>query len=243
LRTDSRRITGGEEYFRPVRAVVANGPNSWIWWQWIGDHQHEILSALREHLRLTVVSVVLGTLLALPLSIVAVRRRAVAAAVVPTVNAIYTVPSVALLGLLLPIVGLDDPPAIIALTLYTLSILVRNMIDGLRAVPPAVLDAADGMGYTPGRRLLRVELPLALPAIVAGIRLATVSTIGLVTVTFIVDRGGLGRFIQDANQRDFRTPLVVGTVLSVAFAVLADLLLVRAERAVTPWRRSRGQAR
>jgi osmoprotectant transport system permease protein len=187
--------------------------------------------------------VVLGTLLALPLSIVAVRRRAVAAAVVPTVNAIYTVPSVALLGLLLPIVGLDDPPAIIALTLYTLSILVRNMIDGLRAVPPAVLDAADGMGYTPGRRLLRVELPLALPAIVAGIRLATVSTIGLVTVTFIVDRGGLGRFIQDANQRDFRTPLVVGTVLSVAFAVLADLLLVRAERAITPWRRSRGQAR
>ncbi len=220
-----------------VHALVANGPDSWIWWRWIPDHRHDILSNLREHLRLTFLSVLFGTVLALPLSVLASRRRAVAAVVVPVVNALYTVPSVALLGLLLPIVGLDDPPALIALTLYTLSILVRNMVDGLRTVSPAVLDAADGMGYTRRRRLLRVELPLALPAIVAGIRLATVSTIGLVTVTFIVDRGGLGRFIQDGNQRDFHTPLVVGTVLSVVLAVVADLLLVRAERAVTPWRR------
>ena len=106
-------------------------------------------------------------------------------------------------------------------------------------MPADVLDAADGMGYTSRRRLLRVELPLALPAIVAGIRLATVSTIGLVTVTFIVDQGGLGRFIQDGYQRDFHTPLVVGIVLSVALAVVADLLLVRVERAVTPWRNGR----
>jgi osmoprotectant transport system permease protein len=93
------------------------------------------------------------------------------------------------------------------------------------------------MGYTRRRRLLRVELPLAMPAIVAGIRLATVSTIGLVTVTFIVDQGGLGRFIEDGYQRDFHTPLVVGIVLSVALAVIADVLLVGAERLVTPWRR------
>lgn len=148
-----------------------------------------------------------------------------------------------MLAFLLPIVGLDDPPALIALTIYSLSILVRNMIDGLRAVPADVLDAADGMGYTRRRRLWRVEIPLAMPAFVAGVRLATVSTIGLVTVTFIVDRGRLGRFINDGNVRSFHTPLVVGTVLSVVLAVLADILLVRAERAITPWRRAvRGRA-
>ncbi len=159
----------------------------------------------------------------------------------PSVNALYTIPSVALLALLLPITGTGRTPAVIALTLYSLAILVRNIVEGLRGVPLDVLDAADGMGYTRRRRLLRVELPLALPAIVGGIRLATVSTIGLVTITFIVDQGGLGRFIQDGYQRDFHTPLVVGIVLSVALAVVADLLLVRLERLVTPWRtRARG---
>jgi osmoprotectant transport system permease protein len=187
---------------------------------------------------LTALSVAYGFVISLPLAVLAARRRAVAAIVVPVVNSIYTIPSVALLGLLLPITGTGREPAVIALTLYSLAILVRNVLEGLRGVSDDVLDAADGMGYTRWRRLLRVELPLALPAIVAGIRLATVSTIGLVTVTFIVDQGGLGRFIQDGYQRDFHTPLVVGIVLSVALAVVADLLLVRAERAVTPWRKS-----
>jgi osmoprotectant transport system permease protein len=219
-------------------AVLANGPNSWIWWAWIPAHQHEIYAYLREHMELTVLSVAFGLVIALPLAVVSARHRAVAAVVVPTVNALYTIPSVALLGLLLPITGTGREPAVIALTLYSLVILVRNAIEGLRGVPADVLDAADGMGYTPRRRLLRVELPLALPAIVAGIRLATVSTIGLVTVTFIVDQGGLGRFIQDGYQRDFHTPLVVGIVLSVALAVAADVLLVRAERAISPWRKT-----
>lgn len=222
--------------------MLANDANSWVWWSWIPDHQHEIYAYLREHITLTAISVVFGFLIALPLSILAARRRAVAAVVVPTVNAIYTIPSVALLALLLPTTGPGRTPAVIALTLYSLAILIRNVIEGLRGVPSEVLDAADGMGYTRRRRLLRVELPLALPAIVAGIRLATVSTIGLVTVTFIVDQGGLGRFIQDGYQRDFHTPLVVGIVLSVALAVTADLLLVRIERAVTPWRKSERRA-
>src|SRR2546423_1986300 len=133
FRTDSRRITRRDRtlgrVWHAARAFVATGQNSWIWWYWVTHHQHEIISNIREHLRLTVVSVVLGTLVALPVSVFAARRRAVAAVVVPVVNAIYTIPSVALLGLLLPIVGLDDPPALIALTLYTLAILVRNMID------------------------------------------------------------------------------------------------------------------
>jgi osmoprotectant transport system permease protein len=219
-------------------AVLGNNANSWVWWAWIPDHQHEIYAYLREHMALTALSVLYGLLISLPLAVFAARRRAVAAVVVPVVNSLYTIPSVALLGLLLPITGTGREPAVIALTLYSLAILVRNMLEGLRGVSADVLDAADGMGYTRWRRLLRVELPLALPAIVAGIRLATVSTIGLVTVTFIVDQGGLGRFIQDGYQRDFHTPLVVGIVLSVALAVVADVLLVRVERAVTPWRRA-----
>ena len=218
-------------------AVLGNDANSWVWWAWIPDHQHEIYAYLREHMALTALSVLYGFLISLPLAVFAARRRAVAAVVVPVVNSLYTIPSVALLGLLLPITGTGREPAVIALTLYSLAILVRNMLEGLRGVSADVLDAADGMGYTRWRRLLRVELPLALPAIVAGIRLATVSTIGLVTVTFIVDQGGLGRFIQDGYQRDFHTPLVVGIVLSVALAIVADLILVRVERAVTPWRR------
>jgi osmoprotectant transport system permease protein len=222
-----------------VHAVLGNDANSWVWWAWIPDHRHEIYAALREHIVLTALAVFYGVLLALPLAVLASRRRSVAAVVVPVVNGVYTIPSVALLALLLPLTGTGRRPAVIALTLYTLTILVRNMLEGLRGVPPDVLDAADGMGYTRRRRLLRVEFPLALPAIAAGIRLATVSTIGLVTVTFIVDQGGLGRFIEDGYQRNFHTPLVVGIVLSVVLAVVADLVLVRAERAVTPWRRSR----
>lgn len=217
--------------------MLANGKDSWIWWSWVGDHRSDIYAALYEHLSLTVKSVFLGLLIATPLSIFASRNRVVAAIVVPVVNALYTVPSVALLGLLIPIVGLDDKPAVIALTLYSLTILVRNGIDGLRGVPTDVLDAADGMGYTKRRRLLRVELPLALPALMAGVRLATVSTIGIVTVTFIVNRGGLGRLINDANQRSFKTPLVIGMVLSIVLAVLADVLLVGLERLIAPWRR------
>ena len=216
--------------------ALGNDANSWVWWAWIPDHQHEIYAYLNEHIELTALSVGFGILIALPLAVLAARRRAVAAVVVPTVNAIYTIPSVALLALLLPITGTGRDPAVIALTAYSLAILVRNILEGLRGVPGDVLDAADGMGYTRVRRLVRVELPMALPAIVAGIRLATVSTIGLVTVTFIVDQGGLGRFIQDGYQRDFHTPLVVGIVLSVALAIVADLVLVRLERVVTPWR-------
>ncbi len=222
-------------------AVLANGPNSWVWWSWIPDHQREIYAYTREHIALTAMSVLFGIVIAMPLSILAARRRSVAAVVVPVVNAVYTIPSVALLALLLPMTGTGREPAVIALTLYSLAILVRNVLEGLRGVSKDVLDAADGMGYTRRRRLLRVELPLALPAIVAGIRLATVSTIGLVTVTFIVDQGGLGRFIQDGYQRDFHTPLVVGIVLSVALAIVADLLLVRVERVVTPWRNRTGR--
>jgi ABC-type proline/glycine betaine transport system permease subunit len=141
-------------------AVLGNDAHSWVWWAWIPRHQHEIYAYLREHMVLTALSVLFGFVIALPLSVLAARRRAVAAVIVPTVNAIYTVPSVALLALLLPTTGPGRDPAVIALTAYSLAILVRNILEGLRGVPADVLDAADGMGYTRRRRLLRVELPM-----------------------------------------------------------------------------------
>jgi osmoprotectant transport system permease protein len=130
----------------------------------------------------------------------------------------------------------------IGLVGYTLLILVRNIIIGLDTVPADVREAAEGMGFTRRRQLLRIELPLAVPSIVAGIRIATVTTIGLVTVTAYIGQGGLGQLILEGLNRDFRTPLVVGSVLSVALAAVADLGLVGVERLVTPWARTRSRA-
>ena len=122
---------------------------------------------------------------------------------------------------------------------YTLLILIRNVVAGLDAVPDEVRESARGMGFTPRRQLFRIELPLAVPAIIAGVRIATVTTIGLVTVTALIGQGGLGQFILDGLYRDFRTPLVIGGVLSVALATAADVSLVGLEKLVTPWSRSR----
>jgi osmoprotectant transport system permease protein len=157
-------------------------------------------------------------------------------------SALYTLPSVALFGLMIPIFGLSRTTAAVPLVLYTLLLLIRNVVAGLDSVPPEILDAADGMGYTRFRRLVRVELPIALPAIVAGVRIALVSTIGLVTVTALIGQGGLGRFIVDGEQRNFfRTPIVVGTGLSVALAVVADLTCLAILRVATPWARARAR--
>ena len=151
---------------------------------------------------------------------------------------LYTIPSIALFVFLIPWTGLSRTTAIIPLVAYTLLILIRNIIAGLDGVPGDVREAAQGMGYRRLRQLFSVELPLALPAIVAGIRIATVTTIGLITVTALIGQGGLGQFMLDGFQRDFRTPLTVGIVLSVALAVIADLLLVGAQRLVSPWQRA-----
>jgi osmoprotectant transport system permease protein len=145
--------------------------------------------------------------------------------------------------MLLPLTGLSRTTALIPLTAYTLLILVRNTVTGLDGVPPDVKDAAVGMGYSRARQILGVELPLALPAIIAGIRIATVTTIGLVAITALIGQGGLGALMYDGLQRDFRTPLTVGIVLSLALAVVADLLLVLAQRLATPWARVGRRAR
>jgi osmoprotectant transport system permease protein len=150
---------------------------------------------------------------------------------------IYTIPSLALFALLVPWTGLSRTSAEIALVGYTLLILIRNTVTGLASVSPDVREAATGMGFGPTAMLLRVELPLAVPAVIAGVRIATVTTVGLVTVTALIGQGGLGQFILDGFTRDFKTPLVVGAVLSVALAVGADVALLGLQWVLTPWSR------
>jgi osmoprotectant transport system permease protein len=207
----------------------------------VGRHGDAIYSAVREHIILTALAVGVGLLISLPLGLIAWRWRWLQTPVLGVTGALYTIPSIALFALLVPVTGLGRTTAEIGLVTYTLLILVRNVVAGLDAVPDEVREAARGMGYTPRRQLARIDLPLAVPAIVAGIRIATVTTIGLVTVTALIGQGGLGQLIYDGLLRDFRTPLVVGAVLSVALAIIADVTLVGVERLATPWSRSRAR--
>jgi osmoprotectant transport system permease protein len=218
--------------------LAADIGDKWLYWPWVEDHTDEIRQRLVEHIELTVLAVLFGLLIALPLALLSVRYRKLYGPVIAVTGVLYTIPSLALFAMLVPLTGLSRTTALIPLTAYTLLILVRNTVTGLEGVPPDVKDAATGMGYSRGRQILRVELPLALPAIIAGIRIATVTTIGLVTVTALIGQGGLGAFMLDGLERAFRTPLTVGIALSLALAIVADLLLVLAQRLSTPWARA-----
>ena len=218
-----------------VRAVV----DPWIRWDWIARHIDVIGAALAQHIELTVIAVGIGILIALPLGLLAWRDRFLRAPVFSLTGILYTIPSLALFSLLIPFTGLSVLTAEIGLVSYTLLILIRNIVTGLDAVPGEVRDAAKGMGFRPLEQLTQVDFPLAVPAIIAGVRIATVTTIGLVTVTALIGEGGLGSLIYDGLLRDFKTPLVVGTVLSVALAVAADLSLSGLQRLITPWARGR----
>jgi osmoprotectant transport system permease protein len=161
-------------------------------------------------------------------------------AVLGIAGVIYTIPSLALFALLIPFTGLTRTTSIIPLVSYTLLILVRNVVAGLESVPAEVRESAKGMGFSSTRQLLRIELPLALPAIIAGIRITSVTTIGLVTITSLIGENSLGLMILDGLYRDFRTPLVVGTLLIVTLSALADLGFLGLERVLTPWARAGG---
>jgi osmoprotectant transport system permease protein len=219
--------------------MLAQSDGPLIRWDWIGSHLDDIAELLSQHVVLTVLPVLIGLAISLPLAIAASERPRLATTVLSITSALYTIPSLALFVLLLPFTGLSRTTAVIALTVYTLVILVRNAITGLAGVPRDVREAAEAMGYRRGRRLLRVDLPLALPVIMAGVRIATVTTIGLVTISAFIGQGGLGRLFLDGFRRNFLTPVLAGFVLSVALAVLADVLLLRVQRAATPWARDR----
>ncbi|HEY8642838.1 MAG TPA: ABC transporter permease [Candidatus Dormibacteraeota bacterium] len=211
----------------------------WIRWDWLGRHTDVIAQATLQHIQLTAIAVVGGTVLAVPIGLVAWRWRALRNPVLSVAGVLYTIPSLALFALLVPFTGLTVLTAEIGLVSYTILILVRNIVVGLDGVPDEIREAATGMGYRPAKRLLTIDIPLALPVIVAGLRLATVTTIGLVTVTALLGEGGLGQLILAGLIQDFKTPLVVGALGSVVLAVGADVLLAGAQRLATPWRRAR----
>lgn len=217
--------------------LAANGPNSWIWWHWVATHEARIWSLTRQHVELTAIAVAVGLVISFPLALVARRWRWLTSTILGATGVLYTIPSLAAIGLLLPLTGLSRATAEIVLVSYTLLILVRNVLAGLDSVSPEIRDAARGMGFSSTRLLVRIELPLALPAIIAGIRIATVTTIGLVTITALLGPagGGLGQLIYDGLLREFRTPLIVGSGLSVVLAVVADVGLSLLQRAATPW--------
>jgi osmoprotectant transport system permease protein len=206
-------------------------------WDWIFDHGDEIWSRFVQHIWLTVLAVGIGFAISFPLAILAHRRRWLYAPIAGFAGWLYTIPSIALFVLLIPITGVSNVTAEIGLVSYTLLILIRNTVVGLDGVPEDVKEAARGMGYSKRQLLWRVELPLAMPAVFAGIRIATVSTIGLITVASLIGRGGLGQFILEGLQIFFETKILLGAVLSVALALVADAALLGFQKAFTPWTR------
>jgi osmoprotectant transport system permease protein len=219
------------------------GGESFIRWDWIVDNADAIARRVGEHVYLTVLAVAIGFVISFAAALLIRHRPRLYAPIIGVSGILYAIPSVALFALLVPVTGLSPVTALIGLVSYTLVILIRNIVTGFEAVPPDVLEAATGMGYTRSQRLWRVELPIALPLIVAGVRIATVTTIGLVTITTLIGAGGLGYLIVNSGiRRFFDTSTYTGVVLSVALAIVADLALLALQRRLTPWARRRAGA-
>lgn len=211
-------------------------------WGWIGENfGDEILPALIGHVFLSSVSVAIALVIALPVGVLVSRYRKAYPPVTFIAGLLFTIPSLALFAILVavPGIGTGPRPVIIALVAYSLLVLIRNVVTGVDSVPGETIDAAKGMGLTPRQILFGVELPLALPVIVAGIRIATVTIIGIATIGAFINGGGLGQLIFDGISRDFPTRVIVGAVLATILAVLADVALLRLERALRPWARAR----
>jgi osmoprotectant transport system permease protein len=205
-------------------------------WDWVFDHLGLIGDRLLQHLTLTGIAVGVGLAISFPLAVLAHRHPRLYPPTAWATGILYTIPSLALFSLLLPFTGLSILTAEIGLVSYTLLILIRNIVTGLAGVPEDVKEAAHGMGYTERQLLWRVELPLALPAVVAGLRIATVTTIGLVTVTALIGKGGLGALMLGGFRRLYpEIMIVVGLGLSVALALAFDALILAAQRGLTPW--------
>ena len=214
--------------------------------EWIANNLDLIGELTLEHVYLTAIAVGIGFVISFAFALLIRSRPRLGAPIIGATGILYAVPSLALFALLTPLTGIGTVlTAEIALVSYTLLILTRNIVEGLRGVPPEAIDAANGMGYTTRQRLVRIELPLALPVIVAGLRIATVSTVGLVTVTALTGLGGLGYLIVTVGTSRGSlglTQTVTGIVLAVALAIAADVGLLAVQRALTPWSRRRGGA-
>lgn len=222
-------------------ATPAQPPgNPWFSWQYVQDNADAILFALREHVLLTTGAVLIAGAIGVPLAVAAYWFRPLTGPILASSGVLYTIPSLALFAFLGPYLGTGPTTVLVGLVLYALLMIVRNALAGLNGVPEDVRDAARGMGYGRLALLLRVELPLALPGIVTGLRLATVSTVALTTVGYLVGSGGLGRLILDGFNFNFhRAPIATGTVLCLALALVLDLLWLGVGRLLTPWTRRR----
>ena len=211
-------------------------------WDWLDRNWDTVLSDLGEHAQITFSVLGLGVLIALPLGLAASHWRRAYPPILVVTEILYTIPSLALFVLLINLVGLGRTPVVIGLTIYSLTILVRNLVEGLRAVAPEVSGAATAMGYGDLRRLLSVELPLAAPAVLAGLRGAAVSTISLVSVGALIGTGGLGQLFIHGFQVDNPIEIWAGIGATVLFALAVDALIVAAGHALTPWTRAAGSS-
>ena len=203
---------------------------------WIAANYDRYVTPFFEHVMLTVVPVTIGFAIAFTLALLAHRRRWLVGPVTGVTGALYTIPSVAFFFLLQPLTGLGNTTAIVALTCYTLLIIFRNVITGLSSVPAEAKDAARGMGLTDNQMLWRVELPLAVPELLAGLRIATTTTVGLAALAFLAGAGGLGAELD--RLPSFKSNVVVAGGLSVLLAAILDLMILTFQRRVTPWQRA-----
>jgi osmoprotectant transport system permease protein len=206
-------------------------------WDWLSRNLDTVVADLREHIEITFAALALGALVAFPVGLAAYRWRRAYPPILAVTQVLYTIPSLALFVLLINVFGLGQAPVIIGLAIYSLVILVRNLVEGLHGVSPEVTEAATAMGYRQTPRLLAVELPLALPAIVAGLRVAAVSNISLVSVGALVGTGGLGQLFIHGFQIDNPIEVWTGVVVTVLLALVVDLLIVAGGWALTPWAR------
>ena len=209
--------------------------NKWYCTDYLKDRHSDLTGALTQHLQITAWSMVIGILIAFPMALIARRIPRLQGLILGTSTMLYTIPSIALFPLLVPFTGLSMRTTVIGLALYALTILVRSMLAGLTGVPQEIRESATGLGYGRLRLLFRVELPLALPVIMAGIRVATVSSVALTTVGTLVSYGGLGNLIADGVQNDFKAEILAASVLCVLLAVFLDAVVVAVQWAVTPW--------
>ena len=228
-----------------LQSYFGSEPQPFFDWQWVFDHitgQDGILSALWQHIILSAVPVLIALAISLPVGILSARHRKIYPPVTVVAGLLYTIPSLAFFVILIPILGIGRLPVMIALTAYSLLILIRNVVTGLDSVPEDTKDAARGMGLTERQILWGVEIPLALPVIVAGVRIATVTVIGIASIAAYVGAGGLGGPIFDGIDRSFNTPIIVGAALVALMAVTADVTLSRLEGYLRPWARKAGRS-
>jgi osmoprotectant transport system permease protein len=223
-------------------SVLAMAANPWFSWTYVVANADTLWHHTTQHALITVEAVAVAAVIAVPLGILVSRVRWLSGIVIGTAAVLYTVPSLALFAILAPLLGIGRTPVLIGLVIYALLVILRNTVAGIDGVDPAVLDAARGLGYGQVRVLVQVSLPNALPSVIAGLRLATVSTVAMVTVGVVVGYGGLGQLMFQGFRNNFyRAEIMSATLACILLALVLDVALLAAGRALTPWR-GRGRA-